>query len=644
MTATDWTCRLQSLNPRDIRPLGWIRRYMQMDLAGGTTGRLDCIIPDIFADDLYGRDRRTQSKDWGETGSILDWEKENPTGKVEMKWWNAETQGNWWDGLLRTIWQVGTEADREKARDLVSRLLATQDEDGYLGVYGRDLRFQHTGENGELWAQAVLLRALFGWGEMTGDREVVDAALRAVDHTVAVLEAGAINPFAVEEGWGGVAHGLMFTDVCEVAHRLSGEERYLAFAVKLFEQFSETPSYTDDVRRDVLLRREIPFRGHGAHTYEHLRSLLLAAQVSGREDLKLAWREAMRKLQPCLLPSGAGIGFEFILGVCADAERTATEFCTMLELRNSLLSALQKLGDPEFGDRAELLTFNGILGARSGDGRHLAYCMPDSCYCLDAHEPREGQAEQRFKFSPAHQDVAVCCAPNAARQFPYYLASMWASEPAGFRALLYGPCEMTGDFAGAKVRIVEETDYPFSDAVAFHVYCDRPVRFRLSLRIPGWKGGMRLEAGSATVTREPGWVHMTREWKDETVRLSFLFEVEERLNPDGRYSLHRGPLLFVKPIPAKSVAFPKYANGEADLHFLPETPSGARHALPPEERKWTLAETDACSLWGAPALSLRGFLRADGRETAVSLVPMAGTVLRQASFDRLNDGKKTEKA
>jgi DUF1680 family protein len=610
---------------------------MTMDLEHGTTGTLDRIVPDIFQDELYGRDRRTLLKDWGETGSALDWEKENPAGKVEMKWWNAETQGNWWDGFFRTCCLVGTAAHREKAQRLVKELIATQDEDGYLGIYGRDLRFQHDGENGELWAQAVLLRALLGWGEMAGDSDAVAAALRALDLTIDVLTSRNANPFGVEEGWGGVAHGLMFTDVCEMASRITGEERYLIFAARLYDQFSEVPSYTDDLRLEILMRREIPFRGHGAHTYEHLRSLLLAAHVTGREDLKLAWKQAIRKLQPCLLPGGAGIGFEFILGVSADAERTATEFCTMLELRNSLLSALQKLGDASFGDMAEQITFNGILGARAGDCRHLAYCITDTCYCLDAHEPREGKEESRFKFSPAHQDVAVCCAPNAARQFPYFLGSMWASDSEGFRALLYGPGEIHSEFSGVKVRITEETDYPFSDEILFHVDCDEPVWFRLSLRVPAWAGSMRLDVGDATVSEEPGWTHVTKEWKTDTVRLTFSFEIEERMNADGRRSIHRGPLLFVHPIASRTVAFPNYPNGGQDLHFLPEPPAPIGRSLPARGGNWTLERSGEVPNvpWGVPSVALRGTLRHDGDGTDhdVSLVPMAFTVLRQASFD-----------
>ena len=49
----------------------------------------------------------------------------------------------------------------------------------------------------------------------------------------------------------------------------------------------------------------------------------------------------------------------------------------MVELRNSFASILQKTGKSEFGDRAEKLTYNGLLGFR---GKAITYGKGDNCY------------------------------------------------------------------------------------------------------------------------------------------------------------------------------------------------------------------------------------------------------------------------
>ena len=51
----------------------------------------------------------------------------------------------------------------------------------------------------------------------------------------------------------------------------------------------------------------------------------------------------------------------------------------MLELRNSFASIFQKTGDLSFADKAEKLTFNGIMGFRNKEGTAITYGKPDNC-------------------------------------------------------------------------------------------------------------------------------------------------------------------------------------------------------------------------------------------------------------------------
>ena len=41
-------------------------------------------------------------------------------------------------------------------------------------------------------------------------------------------------------------------------------------------------------------------------------------------------------------------------------------------------------------------------------------------------EPNRKQT--RYKYSPAHQDVAVCCNPNAGRISPYFVQNSWMKK------------------------------------------------------------------------------------------------------------------------------------------------------------------------------------------------------------------------
>ena len=147
------------------------------------------------------------------------------------------------------------------------------------------------------------------------------------------------------------------------------------------------------------------------------------------------------KLDQCLLPGGAGHAMEWISGQKADASTTATEFCTMVELRNFYGTAVQKTGDIHFADQAEVLTFNGIMGFRDKEGTAITYGKPDNCYKLDGHTLDGSEEEVRYKYSPTHSEPAVCCVPNYTRNFTYYLDQMWVRADDGIAAILYGrPC------------------------------------------------------------------------------------------------------------------------------------------------------------------------------------------------------------
>ena len=131
-----------------IRPAGWMLEQMQNDLRHGFVGRLDRLAPDlILEDDIYGRDRLTKlvkRKDVGTHTTGADWE-------VQFLWWNSETQSNWWDGYLRNILLTGDEKLKKERLDLYIRdKLATADPDGYIGIYGPDLRYRHSTEKANL--------------------------------------------------------------------------------------------------------------------------------------------------------------------------------------------------------------------------------------------------------------------------------------------------------------------------------------------------------------------------------------------------------------------------------------------------------------------------------------------------------------
>src|SRR6478672_8043244 len=172
--------KLQPLHFGEIKPMGWLKEHVQLNL-DGITGRLDSLVPGLIVQDcIYGKDRLTKHikhKDVGALGDAGDWQ-------VQFLWWNSETQSNWWDGYIRSAILSGDAHHLERVKKHVEYILSTQDNDGYIGIYDKDLRYRFDNENGELWAQATVLRGLLAWYEYTRDQNVLTAIKRSVSNVM----------------------------------------------------------------------------------------------------------------------------------------------------------------------------------------------------------------------------------------------------------------------------------------------------------------------------------------------------------------------------------------------------------------------------------------------------------------------------
>jgi DUF1680 family protein len=614
----------------EIKPAGWMYAQMQRDLAQGFVGHLDELVPDLIQkDDIYGSDRLTKAaktKDLEVVSKETEWE-------VQFLWWNSETQSNWRDGFVRTALLLENSVYLEKTRQYIERILATQDADGYLGIYAPDLRFNFSGENGELWAQASLFRVLLGYYEATGETQTLNAVIRAVDVTMQAYPLGQSHPFMVKNDYAGVCHGLVFTDVLDRLYQMTKQERYLDYALWLYSEYSESDLNADDVRYIHLSDPTYQFQAHGVHTYEHLRSLLTAVYASGNPLLEKALTAYLEKLNLCLTPSGAPIGDEMINGRHADASETGYEYCSIHELLDSYSHLLQKTGDPQWGNRIEWLLFNAGQGSRHPQESAIAYLKTDNSYSMtgllhpdDLIDSRNPQT--RYKYSPTHQDVAVCCVPNAGRIYPYYVKSMWMRTPKGLFCALYGACELNTEVDGVGVHITEQTNYPFDLTISFSIDVAQPFEFELTFRKPTWACGHEVQAESEWC-EENGMIKIYKTWQSgDKVILRFQAKVKVNEFHNDEYFLSYGPLVFGFPLNSRVREGKKYpVENFHDLYYFLEDSSITLDLFSIGEKDIILKQQsfNAENPWETFNIFIEP-------KSSVKLIPIGGSILRQTTF------------
>ncbi len=616
-----------------IKPSGWIRAQMTRDLEQGFVGHLDELVPELIQrDDIYGANRLTRAaktKELGVVAKETQWE-------VQFLWWNSETQSNWLDGMTRAALLLDQPEFIEKARARIEHLLATQDADGYLGIYAPDLRFNFSGENGELWAQASLFRVLLAWHQATQDQRLLEAVRRAVDVTMRAYPLGKSHPFEVQGDFAGVGHGLVFTDALDQLYQLTGEACYLDYARWLYLEYSRQPLSQDDLQLAHLLDSDYRFKAHGVHTYEHIRSLLTAACAADDPHLDSALAAALARLETCLTPSGGPIGDEFIAGRQADASEIGYEYCSIHELLDTYTHLLQKTGDMQWADRAEWLFFNAAQGARHPSETSIAYLKTDNSLSmtgpLHPDDPQDERNPQiRYKYSPVHQDVAVCCVPNAGRIAPYYVKAQWLHSADGLVAALYGASSLQTQVNGVSVSITQETDYPFDPAITFRVETAQPTEFRLSFRIPAWASGFQLDTEGFTI--QDNLIHIHKTWQTGDA-ITLRFETDVKIRPWRAENIFTyGPLLFCLPLDGKCSPGREYAPGFRDLYYAPADSSPLNLRLAPQIA-FTLERRPLEPSRPFDSLSLTGDLITPGGDPyPARLIPLGASILRKVTFE-----------
>lgn len=258
----------------------------------------------------------------------------------------------------------------------------------------------------------------------------------------------------------------------------------------------------------------------------------------------------------------------------------------------------------------------------------MTYLKTDNCLKLDGTGPGHNDGgnappQVRYKYSPAHQDAAVCCTPNAGRIFPAYLRSSWLKSPSGLTLALYGPGVLKTEWNGKKVTITQTTDYPKDLKVRLIWDSAEPIQCTLTLRKPAWASEVRLSAPGADICLSSDRITLTKAWsRGAEVSLEFVAEVRERQDRQGNWFVEYGPQVYCLEQQATETRGRVYAE--------PDFQDRLYHPVGPG--------LDSCWLVRGSARCHEGKLTADfrshgqGETFRRELVPMAWTLLRQVTF------------
>lgn len=289
---------------------------------------------------------------------------------------------------------------------------------------------------------------------------------------------------------------------------------------------------------------------------------------------------------------------------------------------------LEVTGDASYADQFEQSIYNGVLPGISLDGKNYFYVN-----ALKKLKDFEWPMRWSRTRTP-NIKVSFCCPPNVVRTIAELHNYVYSLSKDAVWVNLYAASELsTAWIDGARIRLKQETDYPWNGAVKFTIDEAPDRAIALKLRVPGW-----LHAGAATlrVNGQPvdakltagSYAEVKRTWRaGDVVDLAMEFSptlweanplVEETLN---QVAVKFGPIVYC----LESNDLPDGVRLEDVVVALDKTAG----ALKPQREQIGSANLVALR---APALALqqtawkkselyREVSRAPLRDVAVSFVP-----------------------
>jgi DUF1680 family protein len=209
---------------------------------------------------------------------------------------------------------------------------------------------------------------------------------------------------------------------------------------------------------------------------------------------------------------------------------------------------LQITGEARFADVLELVLYNAALAGISLDGTRFFYV--NTLRQLDQMPVDLRWSREREPFISC-----FCCPPNLVRTIAEVGSYAYGKSGDKVWVHLYGGNTLDTELAdGSRLRLSQETDYPWDGRVKIAIDAAPGRACSLMLRIPGWARGAALSLNGMPVQQrpEPGtYIEMRRAWSaGDVLQLTLPMPVrlmqahplvEEARN---QVAIQRGPVVY----------------------------------------------------------------------------------------------------
>ena len=475
---------------------------------------------------------------------------------------------------------------------LIAKVAAAQEPDGYIYTTrtidpkkphpwaGTERWVNERNDSHELYDLGHLFEAAVAHYQATGKKSLLNVATRAADLLTRTFGPGKRS----------IWPGHQITEMALVKmYRVTGNEQYLTLAKFLLDQrgpdsvpAGETvnPRGLEYNQAQLKVIDQTEPVGHAVRAMYMYSGMADVAALEDDAKMRAAGDKIWDNLVHTKLYLTGGIGAagghegfgkEYELpNMTAYNETCASVGMDFWNERQFLLH-----GEAKYVDVMERTLYNGLISGVSLKGDTFFYPNP-----LESN----GQHARQEWFGVA------CCPGNITRFMASVPGYIYAKRGDTLFVNLFAGGTADVELAGGKLKITQDTRYPWDGLVRIALTPDRPRAFTVDIRIPGWareepvpgnlyrfldkpsaQPTLKVNGRTVPISLANGYVAIARTWQPgDAIELNLPMPVRRIVAHDlveadrSRVALQRGPIVY-------AAEWPDNPNGKVRNIVLPDT-------------------------------------------------------------------------
>jgi DUF1680 family protein len=430
-----------------------------------------------------------------------------------------------------------------RADAVIEQIAAAQQPDGYLNTYFTLVkpleRWKNIESGHELYCAGHLIEAAVAYRQATGDRRLLDVAVRFADHIA--------RTFGPDRKHDACGHEEIELALVKLA-RATDKPRYLELAKFFLDIRGRTDGrrlFGEYAQDHKPVREQTEVTGHAVRAmYLYSAMADMAAQTGDAGllgALESIWHDVVeRKMYVTggIGPSAHNEGFTVPYDLPNDSAYAETCAAIGMALWNHRMFLMT--GEGRFADVLEREVYNGLLSGVSLSGDRFFYVNPLGS---------KGNHHRVPWFD------CSCCPSNIVRYIPGMGERAYAVGGNAIWTVLYMGGAADIELESGSVPVIQTTRYPWDGVVTIRFTNPRAIEFDLNLRIPGWcRESPMLKLNGEPIDMPPvesGYARLSRQWTcGDVVELELPMHAErvyadEHVKADiGRVAIERGPVIY----------------------------------------------------------------------------------------------------